>query len=149
MRIVLLILIGGVIFVQSTRVGLIDERLTGIKEQALIVAGTLAEYTTDDATRSIKVRRGRAAAAPADRADALRARLYGTDGALEVDTRNLLARNIVQTYTLAAARFLEPGRAGGRRASTTASWACAPSPSSSPISKPARTGASIPKSSRR
>ena len=64
------ILLGGVIFVQSTRVGLIDERLAGIKQQALIVAGTLAEYTTDDATRSIKVRRSRAAAAPAHRADA-------------------------------------------------------------------------------
>ena len=30
----------------------------------------------------------------------LRARLYGTDGQLEIDTRNLLARNMVETSEL-------------------------------------------------
>jgi two-component system sensor histidine kinase ChvG len=98
--IVLVILLGGVIFVQSTRVGLIDERLAGIKQQALIVAGTLAEYTTDDATRSIKVGEAEPLLRQLIAPTPLRARLYGTDGKLEVDTRNLLARNIVQTYEL-------------------------------------------------
>lgn len=103
--IVLLILLGGVIFVQSTRVGLIDERLAGIKQQALIVAGTLAEYTTDDATRSIKVDEAEPLLRQLIAPTSLRARLYGTDGALEVDTRNLLARNIVQTYQLPPVDF--------------------------------------------
>lgn len=98
--IVLLILLGGVIFVQSTRVGLIDERLTGIRQQALIVAGTLAEYTTDEATQSIKVDEAEPLLRQLIAPTSLRARLYGTDGRLEVDTRNLLARNIVQTYQL-------------------------------------------------
>lgn len=98
--IVLLILLGGVIFVQSTRVGLIDERLTGIRQQTLIVAGTLAEYTTDEATQSIKVDEAEPLLRQLIAPTSLRARLYGTDGQLEVDTRNLLARNIVQTYRL-------------------------------------------------
>ena len=98
--IVLLILLAGVVFVQSTRVGLVDERLTGIRQQALIVAGTLAEYTTDDATRAIKVDEAEPLLRQLIAPTALRARLYATDGRLEVDTRNLLARNIVQTYAL-------------------------------------------------
>jgi len=98
--IVLLILLAGVVFVQSTRVGLIDERLTGIRQQALIVAGTLAEYTTDDATRSTKIEEAEPLLRQLIAPTSLRARLYDTDGKLEVDTRNLLARNVVQTYEL-------------------------------------------------
>ena len=40
---------------QSSRVGLVDERLAGIKQQALIVASTLAEYTTDEETQRVKI----------------------------------------------------------------------------------------------
>ena len=98
--IVLLILLGGVILVQSTRVGLVDERMTGIKQQALIVASTLAEYTTDENRLSIKVDEAEPLLRQLITPTSLRARLYGTDGRLEVDTRELLARNIVQTYQL-------------------------------------------------
>ena len=94
------LLIGGVIAVQSTRVGLVDERMTGVEEQARIVANTLAEYATVNDTRSLSV----ADAAPLLREllapTRLRARLYDTDGQLVIDTRNLLARNIVQTAEL-------------------------------------------------
>ncbi|MGZ5959989.1 MAG: sensor N-terminal transmembrane domain-containing protein, partial [Rhizomicrobium sp.] len=38
----LVVLIAGVLAVQSNRVGLVDERLAGIQEQAQIVASTLA-----------------------------------------------------------------------------------------------------------
>src|ERR1051325_7827769 len=51
----LTILIGGVLYVQSSRVGLVDERMRSIRAQAEIVAGTLAEYATDENTHSIKV----------------------------------------------------------------------------------------------
>ncbi|MDE3114228.1 MAG: stimulus-sensing domain-containing protein [Pseudomonadota bacterium] len=98
--IVLVFLLGGVILVQSTRVGLIDERLAGIKQQSLIVAGTLAEYTTDENTRSIKTDEAEPLLRQLIAPTSLRARLYGTEGRLEVDTRDLLARNIVQTYSL-------------------------------------------------
>ena len=103
--IVLVFLLGGVILVQSTRVGLIDERLTGIKQQSLIVAGTLAEYTTDENTRSIKVDEAEPLLRQLIAPTSLRARLYGNDGRLEVDTRDLLARNLVQTYQLPPLNF--------------------------------------------
>jgi len=98
--IVLAILIGGVLVVQSNRVGLVDERLTGVEEQARIVANTLSEYATNNETRALNVDD----AAPLLREllspTRLRARLYDTDGYLIIDTRNLLARNIVQTVEL-------------------------------------------------
>ena len=96
----LLILIGGVILVQSSRVGLVDERLAGIKQQALIVANTLAEYTTDEETRRVKIGEAEPLLRQLISPTNLRARLYGTDGKLEIDTRNLLARNVVETTEL-------------------------------------------------
>ncbi|MDE2181758.1 MAG: stimulus-sensing domain-containing protein [Alphaproteobacteria bacterium] len=97
---VFLILIGGMIAIQSSREGLVDERLTGIEEEARVVAGTLAEYATVNDTRSINVED----AAPLMREllapTRLRARLYDTNGQLVIDTRNLLARNVVQVAEL-------------------------------------------------
>lgn len=96
----LAILIAGVLFVQSTRVGLVDERMSGIKQEALIVAGTLAEYATEDKTRSIHDSVAEPLLRQLIEPTSLRARLYGTDGTLIIDTRNLLARNVVQTVEL-------------------------------------------------
>ncbi|MEI9929826.1 MAG: sensor N-terminal transmembrane domain-containing protein [Rhizomicrobium sp.] len=53
---VLLILIGGVIELQSLRIGLVDERLTGVETEAQIVASTLAEYATDPDTHTLNVK---------------------------------------------------------------------------------------------
>ena len=53
--IVFLFLVAGVLAVQSSREGLVDERITGIEEQARIVANTLSEYATIGDTRSLKV----------------------------------------------------------------------------------------------
>lgn len=96
----LIILIGGVLLVESNRVGLVEERLASMKQQAMIVASTLAEYAASEDARAIDVERAepllRQLVAPTQ----LRARLYGTDGRLIVDTRNLLARNIVQVVEL-------------------------------------------------
>jgi two-component system sensor histidine kinase ChvG len=96
----LIILIGGVLLVESSRVGLVEERLSSMKQQAMIVASTLAEYATSENRYAIDVDRAepllRQLVAPTQ----LRARLYGTDGKLAIDTRNLLARNIVQVVEL-------------------------------------------------
>lgn len=98
---VFLLLIMGVIAVQSSREGLVDERLTGITDEARIVANTLAEYATDSETRTMAVQD----AAPLMREllapTRLRARLYDSSGTLTIDSRNLLARNVVQTEELA------------------------------------------------
>ena len=96
----LAILIAGMLLVQSTRQGLVDERLAGVRQVASIVAGTLAEYATMERTRSIADDEAepllRQLIAPTN----LRARLYDTDGKLEIDTRDLLARNVVETVDL-------------------------------------------------
>src|SRR5690242_20361543 len=85
----LVIMIAGVLLVQSGREGLVDERMAGIRQVASIVAGTLAEYTAQERTRSIDIDEAepllRQLIAPTN----LRARLYDTDGRLEIDTRNL------------------------------------------------------------
>ena len=98
----LLILTGGVIGVQSSGRGLVEERLTGIQEQAAIVAGTLAEYATDPKTHTLKVAEAEPLLRQLIQPTRLRARLYLPNGHLVVDTRLLLARNIVQMEELPA-----------------------------------------------
>jgi len=96
----LAILIVGVLLVQSTRIGLVDERMSGIKQEALIVAGTLAEYATEDKSRAVNDTAAEPLLRQLIEPTQLRARLYGADGNLIIDTRNLLARNVVQTLEL-------------------------------------------------
>ena len=96
----LLVLVAGVLWVQSDRAGLVDERIAGIRDQALVIAGALAEYTAKPETRKID----RATAEPLLRQlimpTRLRAQIYQTDGGLLVDTRTLLPRNVVTTEEL-------------------------------------------------
>jgi two-component system sensor histidine kinase ChvG len=98
--IALLVLIVGVFTVQSSRLGLIDERTAGIRDQASIVAGTLAEYTTNSENRSINVTQAEPLMRQLITPTRLRARLYDKKGNLLTDTRNLLARNSVQISDL-------------------------------------------------
>jgi two-component system sensor histidine kinase ChvG len=98
--IALTFLIGGVLLAQTSGVGLVDERMTGIQEQAEIVASTLAEYATDEDSHTLKVNEAEPLLRQLIAPTRLRARLYGTDGHLLLDTRDLLARNIVQTEEL-------------------------------------------------
>ena len=98
--IALVFLIAGVLYVRSNSAGLVDERIKGIQEQASIVAGTLAEYTTVPENRTIKIDDAEPLMRQLISPTRLRARLYGTDGKLEIDTRELLARNIIQTAEL-------------------------------------------------
>ncbi len=96
----LIILIGGVIWVQASRAGLVDERISGIREQALIVAGALAEYATDPDTHTLNVAVAEPLLSRLIAPTQLRARVYGINGQLAIDTRNLLARNVVTTTEL-------------------------------------------------
>jgi two-component system sensor histidine kinase ChvG len=97
---VLLVLIAGLAAVQSSNVGLVDERLTGIQEQAEVVSSTIAEYATDKETHTLNLSEAEPLLRQLIAPTRLRARLYGNDGTLALDTRNLLARNIVQTVEL-------------------------------------------------
>jgi two-component system sensor histidine kinase ChvG len=100
----LIVLTGGVILVQATGRGLVEERINSIQAQANIVAGTLAEYATDPETHTLKVTEAepllRQLIAPTE--PELRGRLYLPGGQLAIDTRNLLSRNVVQTGELPA-----------------------------------------------
>ena len=96
----LIVLIGGVLAVETNRVGLVDERLKGIEEQAQIVASTLAEYTTKEDVHSVDPETAKSLLRQLIAPTRLRARLYDTNGHLLVDSRYLLARNVVQTQEL-------------------------------------------------
>jgi two-component system sensor histidine kinase ChvG len=91
----LLILIAGVLWVQSTGGGLVEERMAGIRDQAAIVGGALAEYSADSARRSIDLRTAEPLLRQLIAPTRLRAQIFATDGDLLADTRFLLARNIV------------------------------------------------------
>ena len=101
----LVFLIAGVLTVESHRVGLVDERLAGIRQQAQIVGSMLAEYTTDQEQRAIDLDEAEPLLSQLIAPTPLRARLYGLDGQLELDTRNLLARNVVEVSELPALDF--------------------------------------------
>jgi two-component system, OmpR family, sensor histidine kinase ChvG len=96
----LVVLIGGVIFVQSSSTDLVDERIAGIRQQALIVANTLAQYAAVEDSTKIDIDEAEPLLGQLIEPTGLRARLYGTGGQLEIDTRNLLARNVVQMEEL-------------------------------------------------
>jgi two-component system sensor histidine kinase ChvG len=96
----LFILMGGVLWVQSNRAGLIEERISGIRDQALIVAGALAEYTAVQDRLSIDTAQAEPLLRQLIAPTHLRARIYSTIGRLQIDTRYLLARNVVTTQEL-------------------------------------------------
>lgn len=98
--IALAVLIGGVIYVQASRVGLVDERLKSIRAQAQIAAGTIAEYATDEDIQQMKLDDAEPLLRQLIAPTHLRARLYEPDGRLAIDTRDLLARNVVVTREL-------------------------------------------------
>jgi len=100
--IALLVLTAGVVVVQSSGRGLVEERMTGVQEQANIVAGTLAEYATDPDTHTLEIAQAEPLLRQLIAPTRLRARLYLPNGKLVVDTRLLLERNSVEIEELPA-----------------------------------------------
>jgi two-component system sensor histidine kinase ChvG len=98
--IVFAILIIGITWVQTSRVGLVDERMTGVEEEAKVIASTLAEYATVTDSRALNPKSSEELLRDLIGPTRLRARLYDVDGQLVVDTRYLLARNVVQVGEL-------------------------------------------------
>ena len=96
----LIVFTGGVMLVQASGRGLVEERLNSIQEQANIVAGTIAQYATDSDRHALKVDEAEPLLSQLIAPTRLRGRLYVPDGHLAIDTRNLLARNVVQTSEL-------------------------------------------------
>jgi len=98
--IVFAILIAGITWVQTSRFGLVEERMTGVEEEAKVIASTLAEYATITDSRALNQKSAEELLRDLVAPTRLRARLYDTDGQLVVDTRYLLARNVVQISEL-------------------------------------------------
>lgn len=98
----LIVLTAGVILVQATGRGLVEERLNSIQEQANIVAGTIAQYATDPDTHTLRVEEAEPLLRQLIAPTRLRGRLYLPSGRLAIDTRNLLGRNVVQVQELPA-----------------------------------------------
>jgi two-component system sensor histidine kinase ChvG len=100
--IALIVLTAGVVLVQMSGRGLVEERLNGVQLQTAIVAGTLAQYATDTDTYTLRIEEAEPLLRQLIAPTRLRARLYLPSGRLAVDTRTLLARNDVQVQDLPA-----------------------------------------------
>ncbi len=100
--IALAILVTGALILQSQRAGLVDERMSGIKQEALIIGGAIAEYAAGEGMLQIDDSKAEPLLRQLIAPTSLRARLYASNGHLIVDTRNLLARNVIETEELPA-----------------------------------------------
>jgi two-component system sensor histidine kinase ChvG len=96
------VLTAGVVVVQLSGRGLVEERLNGVQLQAEIVAGTLAEYATDDENKTVRVAEAEPLLRRLIAPTRLRARLYLPNGHLAVDSRLLLPQGVVQVVDLPA-----------------------------------------------
>jgi two-component system sensor histidine kinase ChvG len=101
----LIVLTGGVILVQASGRGLVEERLESVREQAAVVASAIADYATTEDSEDNRINLDQAEPllreliAPTR----LRARLYVQANPLAVlDTRMLLSRNVVRVQQLPA-----------------------------------------------
>jgi len=100
----LIVLTGGVILVQFSGRDLVEERLSGVQQQAAIVASAIAEYASDEETNTLNLD----AAEPLLRQlispnPSLRGRVYiVSSNTAALDTRLLLRRNIITTQELPA-----------------------------------------------
>jgi len=96
----LLILTGGVIGVQSSGRGLVEERLRGIQQQADIVASALGRYAINNKTQTLDIDLAEPLLRELIAPTHLRGRLYLPNGRQVADTRLLLPRNVIQITPL-------------------------------------------------
>ena len=90
----------GVVAVQLSSRGLVSERLAGVQQQAAITASALANYATDDDTKTLKVDLAASMLRTMIAPTHLRARVYLPDGRLLVDTRQLLPSHVIEVTSL-------------------------------------------------
>ena len=91
----LIVLTAGVVLVQSSGRGLVEERINGVHQQAAIVASTLAAYAADSDSPTINTAEAEPLLSRMIAPSRLRARFYLPTGKLALDTRFLLPRNVV------------------------------------------------------
>jgi two-component system, OmpR family, sensor histidine kinase ChvG len=101
----LLFFVGGVYWVQTARVSLVEERIKSIMGQAEIVAAALARYASvgeleDDAATDIDADKATTVLNLLVGPTGMRARIFARDGSPIQDTRFILTRNQVQREDL-------------------------------------------------
>lgn len=105
--IALMFFIGGVYWVQTARVSLVEERVKSIMGQAQIVAAALARYASvgefeDDAATDVDADKATTVLNLLVGPTGMRARIFARDGEPIQDTRFILTRNQVQKEDLPA-----------------------------------------------
>jgi len=97
----LIVLTGGVILVQFSGRDLVEERLSGVRQQAAIVASAIAEYASDEETNTLNLDAAEPLLGQLIGPTRLRARIYViSNNTTALDTRFLLRRNVVRVQEL-------------------------------------------------
>ena len=97
----LIVLTAGVILVQFSGRDLVEERFSGVQQQAAIVASAIAEYASDQETSTLNLDAAEPLLRQLISPTRLRARVYLISGnTAALDTRLLLSRNVVSRQEL-------------------------------------------------
>ncbi|MGZ3304869.1 MAG: stimulus-sensing domain-containing protein, partial [Asticcacaulis sp.] len=97
----LIVLTAGVILVQFSGRDLVEERLSGVQQQAAIVASAIAEYASDQESSTLNLDAAEPLLRQLISPTRLRARVYLiSNNTAALDTRLLLRRNIVRIEEL-------------------------------------------------
>ena len=99
----LIVLTAGVILVQFSGRDLVEERFSGVQQQAAIVASAIAEYASDQETSTLNLDAAEPLLRQLISPTRLRARVYlVSNNTAALDTRFLLRRNTIITRELPA-----------------------------------------------
>jgi two-component system sensor histidine kinase ChvG len=97
----LIVLTSGVILVQFSGRDLVEERFSGVQQQAAIVASAIAEYASDQETSTLNLDAAEPLLRQLISPTRLRARVYLiSNNTAALDTRYLLSRNVVRRQEL-------------------------------------------------
>jgi two-component system sensor histidine kinase ChvG len=96
----LIVLTGGVVLVQSSSRGLVEERLNGVQQQASVVASTVAAYAVNPDNPAINTAEAEPLLSRMIAPSRLRWRFYLPTGRLAIDSRFLVPNNVVRVSEL-------------------------------------------------
>jgi two-component system, OmpR family, sensor histidine kinase ChvG len=100
----LVVLAGGILYLDQFRVRLVEQRLEELKTQAALIAAALAEVSVgDDLAPALETTQARALIGRLTERTNVRARLFAQDGALLADTRYMFPDRAIASQNLSPA----------------------------------------------